>query len=49
MKDLDGKNIEYFMNKEYLDMNKIIIESMVEFYRENIVKEEIGKCKGIDY
>ena len=48
MKDLYGKNIEYFMSKEYLDINKIIIESMVEFYRENIFDQEIGKYKGID-
>ena len=45
IKDLQKININDFINK---DPKKIIIEEMLNFYRENKGGQELGKYKGID-
>ena len=47
IKEIEGKNIDDFISKGYLDSKNLIIEGILKFYGENN-NEQIGKCKGID-
>ncbi len=47
IKDIEGKNIEDYINKGYLDPKKLILEEMFKFYGEK-KDEQMGKYKGID-
>ena len=45
--EIKNKNINDYLNYDFLNLEKIIINQLEEFYRENI-SEKIGKNKGID-
>ena len=47
IKNIEKQNIFDFIKKVNLDLKKLIVEEILNFYRENKC-EEIGKCKGID-
>ena len=47
LKDIDGKNINELIEKNFMDPNKIIVEGMLNFFAEN-KNEQIGKYKGIN-
>ena len=45
--EIKNKNINDYLNYDFLNLEKRIINQLEEFYRENI-SEKIGKSKGID-